>query len=296
MKNRILLIDANLLLFKSFYASSGTKYTLMKSDSGIPTYAINTFFYSLFNVIEIMNPTHIYLAFDSKEKTYRHNLNSDYKANRKSPPEELLIQFDWIKKILKKLQIVYENIPHFEADDLIATFSNKLKDNNEIIVWSDDKDLLQLVSENVSILCKVKNNFLLKNIENFEKLENLKPTQIVDFKAIAGDNSDNLKGVVGIGEITAKKLLLQYQTLDNIYASLDKLSASIQNKFIESKKNAYLCKKITELLFNAPSKHNLNSIKLNISFSDDAQKILSYLNLKKLIFRIRKFIDDSNNR
>ncbi|WGI36449.1 5'-3' exonuclease [Mesomycoplasma lagogenitalium] len=284
MNKKILLVDANLLLFKSYFGSFRTE---LKSDDKIQTFAIHTFFSSLLAAINYVEPTHLYLAFDSPEKTKRHELNPDYKAGRAQAPDDLWEQFQWIKKLLDALKIVHQNIAQYEADDLIATLANRYSnENNQIIVYSDDRDLLQLVSPHISVLTKKNKEFLLKTVDNFKDLEGIEPCQMIDFKAIAGDPSDNLKGVPGIGIIGAKKMLNSHQNLDNIYNSLNDFSAKIQQKLLEGKENAYLCRKMVKLNSNAPIEYNFNDLAFNLTYTLEAEEILNYLNLYWLKERI----------
>ncbi|WP_033160864.1 5'-3' exonuclease [[Mycoplasma] collis] len=298
MKNKILLVDANLLLFKSFYASYSMQQNLFLDEisSEFSANTVHIFFSSLFNVLKTYKPTHLYLAFDSATKTYRHNLNENYKSNRKKIPDEIWTQFDWIKKILSLLNVKYENIPTFEADDLIASFNYKYKQDNAIMVWSDDKDLLQLVDENTSILCKKQNKFFIKNYKNFEEVEGIQPSQVVDYKSMVGDKSDNLKGINGIGELTAKRLLKKYFSLNNIYNNLNDLTPSLQLKFTSYKEEAYLCQKLTKLLIDAPSIYDLKAIEIDLKFSQELENLLVKLNLNKVLSQIKSFLNDSDNR
>ncbi|UWD34101.1 5'-3' exonuclease [Mesomycoplasma molare] len=279
MNKKILLVDANLLLFKSFY---GTFYTKLTNKTGTPTSAINAFFNSLFNIINYVDPDYLYLAFDSEEKTERHKLYANYKEGRKKAPEELWVQFDWIKKILKSLNIVYENVPGYEADDLIATIAKRYCDENQIFIFSDDKDLLQLVDKNVSVISKKRQEITEWNYLNFFVNEDLFPKQIIDFKALAGDSSDNIKGVPGIGEVSAKKLLNKYSNIDSIYRHIDDFSLPMQQKLLEAKEQVYLFREIIKLNSQAKTNYDLDSIRLRISTSKETFEILDFLELKRI--------------
>ncbi|MGZ9413136.1 5'-3' exonuclease [Mycoplasma sp. 480] len=287
MNKKILLVDANLLLFKSFY---GTIYNNLNNKDGVPTSAINAFFYTLLNVIDYIDPDCLYLAFDSAQKTKRHEMLADYKDGRKQAPEELWIQFDWIKKILTEMNIVFENIPTFEADDLIATLAKRFSENeNEIIVFSEDKDLLQLVDDHVSVLNKRREEYTLKTRKNFYIYEEMDPRQVIDFKALAGDQSDNIKGVEGIGEKTAKKLLNKFSNIDNIYRRIEEVSDSLKEKLLADKENVYLYREIVKLNDQATTKHTIESTTFKFRRTKELANILEYLELKNLEKKIDNF-------
>lgn len=256
MKNKVLLVDGTLLLFKKYYGISK-----IISDEAQGNLVASNFILSIFNAIEHFNISHVMIAFDTyTSKNKRLELWSDYKANRSKAPDKLFEQMDVIKNILKTLNILVLESEEDEADDIIATLTYKSKlANSEVFIYSSDKDLLQLVDNNVSIIELKNNEVIVKDINNFYDNYGITPSQIVDFKGIAGDDSDNLPGVNGIGEKTAIKLLNLYGTLEGIYNNLDKLTKSQQNKFITSQEVAFLSKKLAKL--NEKVKLNLEYVK-----------------------------------
>lgn len=240
---KILLIDGNLLLFRSFYAA----YAFSKQVNNLPTHL---FLNSIIEVIKQESPSYIFVAFDANEKTKRHIEYPNYKSGRISPPIEIYEQKQIIISLLELAKIKWFEQGGDEADDLIATLCTKYCDQYQIIIFSEDKDLYQLVDENISILIKNKNakiGYKKITINNFYDEMKIYPNQIIDFKAIAGDSSDNLKGIKGIGKMTAIELLNKYKTLENIYNNLNELSKVQQIKFIEWKDEAFLCKKLATL-------------------------------------------------
>ncbi|MBN3534619.1 5'-3' exonuclease [Mycoplasma procyoni] len=295
MKNKILLVDGNLLLFRSYFGAFDATKVLSSSDGKVPTFAINTFMNGIISALNFTEATHLYIAFDSKEKTPRHEKLEDYKAGRKAAPDDLWIQYEWIKKLLENLGLVYQNIPTFEADDLVGTLAKRFSNqNHEVIVFSQDKDLLQLVDQNISVLIKKGGDFEYKNINNFFENEGIMPHQVPDYKGIAGDTSDNLKGVIGIGEKGAKKLLNDFLSLENIYLNLDKLSPKISQKLTESKENAFLCKEIATLNLEAPIDYCLDDLLINPKWSDELQQNLAYLGFITLKRKLKDIYDRYN--
>lgn len=256
MKNKVLLVDGTLLLFKKYYGIS--KVIPDEAQSNLVT---SNFILSIFSAIEQFNISYVMIAFDTyTSKNKRLELWSDYKANRTKAPDKLFEQMDLIKKILKVFNILVLESEDDEADDIIATLTRKSKiANSEVYIYSSDKDLLQLVDNHVSIVDFKNNEVIVKDINNFYDTYGINPNQIVDFKGIAGDDSDNLPGVSGIGQKTAVKLLNSYGTLEGIYNNLDKLTKSQQNKFIASQEIAFLSKSLAKL--NDQVKLNLEYVK-----------------------------------
>ncbi|WP_215737323.1 5'-3' exonuclease [Mesomycoplasma hyorhinis] len=287
MTNRVLLVDGNLLLFKSFYASFNFKGSNMHNSAGQETNAIHTFFLSLFKVIKELKPTHIYIAFDKSSQTERHNLFAEYKQGRKQAPDSLFSQLNLVKELLSLANLKWSDDFEFEADDLIASMNYtflKQDQNSKIFVFSSDQDLLQLVSNQTYIVDKNKDNsFLIKTADNFFELHNLLPKQIPDFKALSGDSSDNIKGVPGIGPKTAKSLISQFDNIENILANLDQLPSKMKQKLIENKENIILFKKLTTLKTNAKFDFNIADIALKISLNSQLLDLLKHLELDKVI-------------
>ncbi|VEU75920.1 5'-3' exonuclease [Mycoplasmopsis columboralis] len=284
MKNKeiMLLIDGNYLMFQSFYATyRGDINAIMRSSKGVPTNAVNLFLLQLVKLIRFYEPQYLFVAFDAKSKTKRHLVYSDYKANRIKAPVEIFEQFNLIKQLLSLLNIAHNEIDGAEADDLIATASVKYNDENlEKLIFSRDKDLLQLVSESTSVIEKDSDNdYQLITHENFYDIYGITPQQIVDFKGLKGDPSDNLPGIKGIGDKTAIKLLNEYQSFENIYENINLLSKSIQNKLIESKEQGYMCYQLAKLNTNVEEfTYSKEELLLNINYQQ-AEKLLNELEL-----------------
>ena len=217
---KIILVDGNSLMFRSYYATAYTG-NLMKNSKGLFTNAIFGFCNMLTKLKEEEHD-YIFVAFDAGKHTFRHQAYKDYKGGRKAMPEEFKVQIPYIKKYLDILNIKHVEMDEFEADDLIASVSELATKANfdEIKVVSGDKDLLQLVRNNVHVTLTKKGITDLDDYtkENFYEKMGFKPSQVPDYKGLVGDSSDNLPGIKGIGEKTALKLLSEYNTLENIFS------------------------------------------------------------------------------
>ncbi|WP_416738120.1 5'-3' exonuclease [Mycoplasmopsis meleagridis] len=279
---KFLLIDGNLLLFQSFFASYNpySQANLMKSPLGITTNGVHVFLITLAKLINYFQPKYLFIAFDANAKTKRHQMYSDYKSGRNKAPEIIFEQFFLIKDILKKLNIAWEEKEGDEADDLIASLSSKFKTDNYI--YSKDKDLLQLVKENISIVRNNKeHNFEIINEENFRFFYGFNPEQVADFKALAGDSSDNLPGVNGIGDKGATKLINEYGNLENIYENLDSIKGKLKEKLTKDKDQAFLCKNLALLNKNVEMNHNLNFYANYLNNADEGFLFLEKHGLNK---------------
>ncbi|ADE19485.1 5'-3' exonuclease [Mycoplasma crocodyli] len=244
-KENFLIIDGNLLMFQSFYATYNPYNSyVMTSNKGVTTNGTFQFFTTLINLLEELKPKYLFIAFDAKGKTKRHEEYPDYKAGRTKAPEIIYEQFESVKKLLTLLKINHNEIVGAEADDLIATVS-KINEVSKYI-YSKDQDLLQLVKEDISIIYKnpETKKFATVNKDNFYDIYNFYPNQIPDYKAINGDTSDNLPGVKGIGKIGAIKLLEQFGSIHNVYDNIDKLTLKMQEKLLNSKEMSLLCYKL----------------------------------------------------
>jgi len=222
-KPALFLLDGMAIIYRAFFALQRAGMT---SRDGMPTGAIYGFASALFKIFEIYKPHYLAAVFDSKEKTFRHDIYPAYKANRQAPPEDLIMQLDAVFELLDALDIPLLKTPGFEADDLIGTASRKFEDICRIYIVTPDKDLAQLVHEGVKILRPGKNQNELELLGQKEIAEQfgVPPALFTQFLTLTGDNSDNIPGAKGIGPKTASALLDKYGSLQNIYNHLDKIS------------------------------------------------------------------------
>lgn len=255
---KIILVDGNNLMFRSYYATAYNG-NFMNNSNGFPTNALFGFTNMMNKIIKEENPQYIIVAFD-KGKTFRHEKYDDYKGGRVETPHELKIQFPLAKKLLTAMGIKYYEIDNYEADDIIGTFSKFCDDDPDFIgtIVSSDKDLLQLISNDIDIKLLKQKDYIRYNEQSFEAEYGIKPINVIDLKALMGDASDNIPGVKGVGEKTALKLLREYGNLDNIYNNIDNISGKLKEKLLNDKDNAYMSYDLATIVKDVPMDIDVN--------------------------------------
>jgi DNA polymerase-1 len=293
MQKKMILIDANSLIHRAFHALPP-----FKTGEGELVNAVFGFCSMLLTVISRLKPDYIAATFDLPGKTFRHKAYKDYKATRVKAPDELYEQFERIREILSTMNIPVFQKEGYEADDLIATIAEKMKAHPEIQTYivTGDKDAYQLIDDSTYIFSpkKVKGENIVFTPEKLIEKTGLAPDQIVDFKALTGDPSDNIPGVAGIGIKTGVSLLKKYGTLDNVYNNLDEIKGALHKKLKEGKEDAYASKKLVELVNKVPVDFDLNKTKMN---SEDFSRIIPLfekLNFSSLVNRIKKYIPEAD--
>ena len=257
---KVILVDGNNLLFRSYYATAYTGNT-MKNSKGFPTNAIYGFINMINKIISEEKPEYIMIAFD-KGKTFRHDKYESYKGGRSETPEELKMQFPVAKQICEAMGIHYFEIDNYEADDIIGTFAKKVNENPlfTATIISSDKDLLQLITDEVDVKLLKQTGFIRMDRKLFKETYQVEPIGMIDLKALMGDASDNIPGVKGIGEKTAISLLSKYQTLDNLYNHIDEISGKTKEKLLLDKENAYMSQDIATIYQDVPINTDLENI------------------------------------
>lgn len=247
----LLLIDANSMVFRAYYATAYGR--MMTTSSGQPTNALFGFASMVFKALEMMKPDAVLFAFDTKVKTFRHIQYEQYKGTRKELPQELIDQFVLIREYLDAFDVTRLEIEGYEADDIIGTLVKQYPDTKKIILTSD-RDLLQLINKNTSVLLIKKGitETQLMDEKTLFQEQGLVPSQIIDLKSLMGDSSDNIPGVSGVGEKTAKKLLDDYKTLDGVYENIDQLKGKLKERLIEQKDLAYLSYELATIHCDVP--------------------------------------------
>lgn len=251
MSNKLVLIDGNSILYRAFFA-----LPLLNNDKGVYTNAVFGFTTMLLRILEEEKPTHILVAFDAGKTTFRHSTYKEYKGGRQKTPPELSEQFSLVKELLDAFQIPHYQLEQYEADDIIGTLSAQGKEKEwNVTVISGDKDMLQLVSDHVTVSLTKKG---ISNVEKYtpsymvDKME-ITPDQIIDLKALMGDNSDNIPGVPGVGEKTATKLLKQYETLEEVYNHVDEVSGKkLKENLVTYKDDAFMSKELVTIKCDSP--------------------------------------------
>lgn len=285
---RIILVDGNNLLFRSYYATAYTG-NMMKNSKGFPTNALFGFVSMINKIINEEQPDYMMVAFD-KGKTFRHDKYDDYKSGRIETPDELKMQFPIAKRLLDCMGIKYYEVDNYEADDIIGTFVKYCEENKEFIgtIVSSDKDLIQLISDDIDIKLLKQKDYLRYDKKTFIDEYGIEPINIIDLKALMGDSSDNIPGVRGIGEKTALKLLQEYKTLDNIYANIDKIPGKLKEKLIEDKDKAYFSYELATIFKNVPLNINIEDVKVKEKKHEELIQIYKELEFYSLLKDMKK--------
>ena len=271
------LIDGSGYIFRAYYALP----PLTRKSDGLPTGAVSGFCNMLFKLLEDTKsdenknkPTHFAVIFDSARKNFRNEIYSDYKANRSEAPEDLAPQFEYIRKSVLAFNLPSIELLNYEADDLIATYSEQIiKKGGKVTIISSDKDLMQLYNKNIRIYDPMKNKFI--NDEDIKKKFGVSANKVVDVQSLAGDSSDNVPGVPGIGIKTASELINEYGTLENLLKNSSRIKQNKRREtLIENKDKALISKKLVTLKKNVPTKEKLEDFILK---EVNKEKLYSFL-------------------
>ena len=256
---KIVLVDGNNLLFRSYYATAYTG-NVMRNKEGFPTNGVYGFVNMINKIISDEKPEYMMVAFDIG-KTFRHEKYERYKDGRRETPDDLKVQFPVAKKILTAMGIKYLECAGYEADDIIGTISMWCEKDPEYeaLIVSSDKDLLQLISDETVVKLLKTKDYIWMDKKTFNDTYGFDPIHMIDLKALMGDASDNIPGVKGIGEKGAIKLVSEYKTIDNIYENIDKIKGATQIKLIDGKEDAYYSKDLVTIYREVP---------LDITFDD----------------------------
>jgi len=251
-KENFVIIDANSVIHRAFHALPP-----LKTKDGEIVNAVYGFLLVLFKLLKELKPKYLVACFDLPLPTFRKQAFAEYKAHRKKAPDELYNQIPVVKEVLRKFNVPVFEKAGYEGDDLIGTLAQKSKKNN--IVVSGDLDNLQLINENTFVyyLNKgVKSAVLYDKKAIGERYEGLSPKQLIDFKGLRGDASDNIPGVKGIGEKTALKLIKEFGSIENLYLKMEKgkadLPEKIKEKLVKDKERAFLSKNLVEIKIDVP--------------------------------------------
>ena len=251
---KVLLIDGNSLLFRAYYATSYTG-NIMQTKSGVYTNAIFAFSNMLNKVMTLSNPDYALVAFDTDKKTFRHKEYSEYKSGRKPAPSELVMQFPLAREMIEKMGIVWYELEGYEADDIVGTLAKEAsKKGYKVDIFSSDRDLLQLVDNNISLNVPKKgiSEIDIVTPDNIKEFYGIRADQVVDYKGLRGDDSDNIKGIAGVGEKTATKLLEDYDSIEGIYNNIDSIKGKLKEKLLEGKQDALNSKKLATIYTSVP--------------------------------------------
>ena len=271
------LIDGSGYIFRAYYALP----PLTRKSDGLPVGAVSGFCNMLFKLLEdskssenLNKPTHFAVIFDSARRNFRNDIYPDYKGNRSDAPDDLIPQFDYIRKSVLSFNLPSIELINYEADDLIATYVEQiLGEGAKVTIVSSDKDLMQLFKKNVRIYDPMKNKFITK--EDVNKKFGVEPKKVIDVQALAGDSTDNIPGVPGIGVKTAAELINEYGTLEILLKNADKIKQNKRREtLIGNKDKAIVSKKLVTLKNDVPVKNKIDEFKLK---NIDKSKLYSFL-------------------
>ncbi len=285
-KQRLVLIDGYAILHRAYHAFPPT----LRTRKGELVNAVYGFTRMLLKVIEDLTPECIAVAFDLPQPTFRHKEFIGYQVQRPQMDEELKGQIERVKEVVKTLNIPIFSCSGFEADDVIGTLTNQAnkKADMEVVIVTGDRDIMQLVNSKTKIYFPTRGfaEAKLFGIKDVEALLGVRPDQIVHYKALMGDNSDNYPGVPGIGPKTAVLLLREYGSLDNVYKHLGKIKPAVAEKLKKGKGSASLSQKLATIVKNAPVKLKLKACAVHDYDREKAIKLFQELEFRSLIYKL----------
>ena len=294
------LIDGSGYIFRAYYALP----PLTRKSDGLPVGAVSGFCNMLFKLLEdskssdnLEKPTHFAVIFDSARKNFRNEIYAEYKGNRSDAPDDLIPQFEYIRKSVKAFNLPSIELINYEADDLIATYVEQiLKLGAKVTIVSSDKDLMQLYKKDVRIYDPMKNKFL-NNDDVFDKF-GVSPDKVIDVQSLAGDSTDNVPGVPGIGVKTAAELINQYGNLENLLKNASKIKQNKRREtLINNKDDAIISKKLVTLKKDVPTKNKIEEFILKSVDKDKLYSFLREMEFNRLLSSaISKYGGEDGNR
>jgi DNA polymerase I len=279
---KFVIVDGHALIYRGYYALPP-----LTTQKGELVNAVFGFTSVLLNMLTKLKPDYLAVTFDLKGPTFRHEAYEDYKATRAETPDDLIIQVPRIKQIVEAFQAPIFEKEGFEADDMIATIARKIEahPDTEMLILTGDMDLTQLINDQVKVVAPISGFREVKNYDTEAVIEKygVRPDQMVDFKALVGDTSDNISGVPGIGKKTAAKLLQQYETLDGVYENLSDLKGAMLDKLEFGRELAYKSQELVQLRFDAPMEFDLEACRTHEVDSGQVRLLFGELEFRSLL-------------
>ena len=297
-EKHLFLIDGSGYIFRAYYALP----PLTRKSDGLPVGAVSGFCNMLYSFLEkakagntIDTPTHLAVIFDSARKNFRNEIYKDYKGNRSDAPEDLIPQFDYIRKAVKAFNLPSIEMLNYEADDLIATYKEKAKKRNiKITIVSSDKDLMQLVDKETFMLDTMKDRHI--GIEEVKEKFGVPPEKVIDVQSLAGDSVDNIPGVPGIGVKTAAELINQFGSLDELLKKVDTIKQPKRRQtLLDNKKNALISRELVTLKRDVPIKDEIDDFILKPLDKEKIFNFLDEMEFSKIKKRIEQTYGKSEN-
>jgi DNA polymerase I len=289
-QKRLYLLDAYALIFRGYFAFIKNPRI---NSKGMDTSAIMGFMNALMDVIKREKPDHLAVAFDKGGSDYRYEMYQEYKAHRDETPEAIKIAVPYIQELLKAMHIPIIEVAGFEADDLIGTIAKQAeKENYQVFMVTPDKDFAQLVSENIFMYkpARMGNDIEIWGIpEVLTKFEIENPLQVIDFLGMMGDAADNIPGLPGVGEVTAKKLLKEFGSMENLLANTDKLKGALKEKIEANKEKGILSKKLATILLDCPVTFNESDYELSKPDVEKTDTLFQELEFRQMKAQFDKY-------
>lgn len=285
---KLVLIDGNSIINRAFYGIMNNK--MLRTEDGMYTNAIYGFLSIMFKITEDIKPEYLVVAFDLKAPTFRHKMYEGYKANRKGMPNELAEQMPVLKEILKAMNIKIIEQEGYEADDILGTLAKWGKSENlDVTILTGDRDSFQLIEENIKVriphTSQGKTETEDYTVEKVNEKYGLSPKSLIEVKGLAGDTSDNIPGVPGVGEKTAINLVKQYGNIDGVYENVNEIKGKLKEKIEQNRELAYMSRTLGTIDTNAPIEKSLDEMKLEEWNKDEVYKIFKKLQFTKYIER-----------
>lgn len=290
---KLILIDGNAILHRAYHSMPP-----FKNGKGEITNAIYGFLRMLMDLYKKERPEYLGIAWDRKAPTFRHTEFKEYKATRAAPPDDLYPQLPRLKEVLNDFKIPMMEIDGYEADDLLGTAAHEAEKELDLrtIILTGDQDALQLVRGNTTVMAPIKgiSEVMIYDAEAVKTKYGVTPDQVIDYKALCGDASDNIPGVQGIGPKQASNFLQKYGTLDGLYAHLQDITPAQRKKLEDGKESAYMSQRIATIMLDAPIKFNLDDFRTH---RIDYPKVMEHFNdlefrsLGKKLDELQDFMD-----
>lgn len=289
---KIILIDGNAIFHRAYHSIPP-----FKTSQGEVTNAIYGFLRMLFDLLKKENPDYIAIAWDRAAPTFRSETYQEYKAQRAAPPDDLYPQLPRLKQLLELFHIPLFEMDGYEADDILGTLACQAKTNPDLFTFilTGDKDALQLVNGNTTVMTPL---IGLSKVKLYDPIQverdfGVKPQQIIDYKALCGDNSDNIPGVPGIGPKQATALLQKYQTFENVYQHLEELSPGQRKKLEEGREKGFMSKKLVTMQCDAPIHLELEKYQPQATEFDKIRKLFEELEFNSLVKKLEELEKNS---
>lgn len=273
------IIDGSSYIFRAYFGIR----QFLSTSKGFPTNALYGFINMLQKVVRDEKPDYLCVAFDSKEKTFRHDIYPDYKANRDAPPEDLVKQFPYFEPLVDAFNISSIRIPGFEADDIIGTLALQgSQAGYRVVIVSGDKDMMQLVSPKVQMLDTMKNKWFGE--KEVEEKFGVSPEKVIEVMGLMGDSSDHIPGVKGVGPKTATELIQKYGSIDQLYKCIDEIEKKkLKEKLVNDKEFALLSRKLVTIDTKMKLDCSLEDLKVRPSKNEDLKKLFSEFEFSSML-------------